>query len=308
MAEMERCYVIDMAVPKDDFDAACAAYGELFGMEPVHTGLVHDTSRQVDMKHFPVGGLNAWGVMTVLKPPSEVPAGEPVRRGTERMVEFLKTHPDGGIFLLGHLVDDIDGYLANLVGHGIPMETKKPQPYPDGRLIITDVIHGTSWEFGQHKGAEVTGDWSGWRDEASTPGVERAYRVDVAVHDLDAAIEAVRKITGREPGPRAALDDDGALRGVDFPVRGLQATGLVTVAGKPKGGLSQTIADHLDRYGEGPAVAGFHVQSLADARARVEKVGGSMRYGKDQASGEGSTNVAEPIHGIVFQFTQPAGA
>lgn len=308
MAQMERCYVIDMAVPKNDFDATCSTYAELWGMEPVHTGLVHDTTRQVDMKHFPVGGLNAWGVMTVLKPPAEVPPGEQTRRASDRMVDFLRTHPDGGIYLLGHLVDDIDGYLATLVGHGIPMETKEPHPYPDGRLIVTDVIHGTSWEFGQHKGAEVTGDWSGLRAEASGAGIERAYRVDVAVRDLDAAIDAVRKITGREPVPRAALDDDGALRGVDFPVRGLAATGLVTMAGKPKGGLSQAIADHLDRYGDGPAVAGFHVQSLAETRARVEKAGSSMTYGKDQPSGEGATNVAEPIHGVVFQFTEAARA
>jgi hypothetical protein len=125
------------------------------------------------------------------------------------------------------------------------------------------------------------------------------------VRDLDAAIDLVRKMTGREPGPRAALDDDGALRGVDFPIGGLKALGLVTPAGAPSGGLSQAVTDHLDRYGEGAAIMGLHVQDLADTHARVEKVGATMGYAQDQRSGEGATNVTSPIHGIVFQFTEP---
>ena len=102
------------------------------------------------------------------------------------------------------------------------------------------------------------------------------------------------------------LTDDGAIEGVDFPVKGLAATGLVTLNGKPKGAMSQAIADHLDRYGEGPVMAGFHVQDLQDTRTRVEKVGGKLQYASDQPSAEGTTNITDPIHGVVFQFTQPA--
>lgn len=307
MPEMEREYVIDLAVPKETFDAACKAYSELFGIESVHTGAVHDLTGQVDMRHFPVGGLNAFGVMTVKQRPEEVAAGEEVRPGTERLVEYLDAHPEGGIYLLGHLVDDVDGYLALLQARGIPMETLEPRPYPDGHLIVTKFVHGAAWEFAQHKGAEVTGDWNGLRQEASGAGIERAYRVDVAVRDLDAAIESVRKITGREPGPRRACDDGGALKGVDFPVGGLEALGLVSLAGAPKGGLSQTVEDHLDRYGEGAAMVGFHVPDLRGTHARVEKAGGKLRYNEDQPSEEGLTNVTEPICGVVFQFTEPRG-
>jgi hypothetical protein len=242
--------------------------------------------------------------MAVLRRPDELSSGEQMRPGLDRLVQFLETHPDGGIHLLGHLVDDIDGYLARLKTNGIPVPYAEPRPYPDGRLIITDEMLGTAWEFGQHKGPQVTGDWNGLREQASGAGIERAYRVDLAVRDLDAAIDSVRKLTGREPGPRVARDDDGALRGVDFPTGGLRATGLVTVAGPPQGGLSQAIADHLERYGEGPAIVGFSVQNLLDTRARVEKVGGSFRYATDQPSGEGATNVTTPIHGIVYQFTE----
>jgi hypothetical protein len=304
---MEREYVIDLAMPKETFDAACKAYGELFGLESVHTGAVHDLTGQVDMRHFPVGGLNAFGVMTVLRRPEEVEAGEEVRPGTERLVKFIDRHPEGGIYLLGHLVDDVEGYLSRLRAEGIPVESTEPQPYPDGHLIVTQFVHGTAWEFAQHKGAEVTGDWNGLREGASGAGIERAYRVDVAVRDLDAAIESVRKLTGREPGPRRALDDDGALRGVDFPIGGLEALGLVTLAGAPKGGLSQTVEDQLDRYGEGAAMVGFHVPDLRGTHARVEKVGGKLRYSEDQPSKEGLTNVTEPIYGVVYQFTEPTG-
>jgi predicted enzyme related to lactoylglutathione lyase len=300
---MERCYVIDLAVPKDDFVAACAAYGELFGMEPVHTGAVHSTTGETDMMHFPVGGLNAFGVMTVLKEPGSAGAEAANVAGLSR---FLSGHPNGGIYLLGHLVDDIDGWWDTLAGRGIPLDGDGPRPYPDGRLLVTQVVHGTVWEFGQHHGPQVTGVWNGLRGEAAGAGIERAYRVDVAVRDLDAAVEAVRKITGREPGPRVGLTDDGAIEGVDFPVKGLAATGLVTLNGKPKGAMSQAIADHLDRYGEGPVMAGFHVQDLQDTRARVEKVGGKLQYASDQPSAEGTTNITDPIHGVVFQFTQPA--
>jgi len=305
MATMERSYVIDLAVPKEDFDAACAAYGVLFGIDSVHTGAVHDLTGQIDMRHFPVGGLNAFGVMTVLRGPGELLPGEEERHGTGSMLDFLRVHPEGGIYLLGHLVDDIEGYLRKLKSEGIPMATEKPSPYPDGRLIITDKVVGADWEFAQHRGAEVTGDWNGLRAEASGAGIERAYRVDVAVRDLDAAIDSVRKMTGREPGPRAALDDGGALRGVDFPIGGLRALGLVTPAGAASGGLSRAVTDHLDRYGEGPAIMGFHVQDLADTHARVEKVGAAMGYAQDQQSGEGSTNITSPVHGVVFQFTEP---
>lgn len=307
MPEMERAYVIDVAMPNQDFDAACAAYGELFGIDSVHTGAVHDLTGQVDMRHYPVGGLNAFGVMTVLRRPEEVEPGEEVRPGTERLVEYLDAHPEGGIHLLGHLVDDVEGYLAGLHAHGIPMETDEPRPYPDGHLIVTSFVHGAAWEFAQHKGAEVTGEWNGLRQEASGAGIERAYRVDVAVRDLDAAIESVRRITGREPGPRRARDDDGTLRGVDFAVGGLQALGLVTLAGAPRGGLSQAIEDQLDRYGDGAAIVGFHVADLRDTHARVERVGGKLRYAEHQPSGEGTTNVTEPVYGVVFQFTEPLG-
>lgn len=304
MPKLDRAYVIDLAVPKQTFDLACAAYGELFGLASVHTGAVHDLTGQVDMRHFPVGGLNAFGVMTVKRRPEEVAAGEEVRPGTQRLVEYLDAHPEGGIYLLGHLVDDVDGYLARLLGNGIPMETLAPRAYPDGHLIVTQFVHGTAWEFAQHKGAEVTGDWNGLRQDASGAGIERAYRVDVAVRDLDAAIESVRKITGREPGPRRGHDDGGALKGVDFPIGGLEALGLVSLAGAPKGGLSRTIEDQLDRYGEGAAMVGFRVPDLRDTHARVERVGGKLRYGEDQASAEGRTNVTDPIYGVVFQFTE----
>lgn len=307
MPKMERAYVIDLAIPKETFDAACTAYGELFGIESVHTGAVHDPTGQVDMRHFPVGGLNAFGVMTVKRRPEEVEPGEEVRPGTERMVEYLDTHPEGGIYLLGHLVDDVDGYLAGLRDHGVPIEGSEPRPYPDGHLIVTKFVHGAAWEFAQHKGAEVTGDWNGLRQDASGAGIERAYRVDVAVRDLDAAIESVRRITGREPGPRRAHDDGGALKGVDFPVGGLEALGLVALASAPKGGLSQTVEDQLDRYGDGAAMVGFHVPDLRNTHKRVEKAGGKLRYHEDQASAEGLTNVTDPIYGVVFQFTEPRG-
>lgn len=307
MPKLERAYVIDLAVPRDTFGVACTAYGELFGLDSVHTGAVHDLTGQVDMRHFPVGGLNAFGVMTVNRRPEEMGAGEEVRPGTERLVEYINGHPEGGIYLLGHLVDDVDGYLAQLRTNGIPMETLVPRPYPDGHLIVTKFVHGTAWEFAQHKGAEVTGEWNGLRQDASGAGIERAYRVDVAVRDLNAAIESVRRITGREPGPRRAHDDGGALKGVDFPIGGLEALGLVSLAGAPKGGLSRTIEDHLDRYGEGAAMVGFHVQDLRSTHARVEKAGGKLRYNENQQSAEGPTNVTDPIYGVVFQFTEPRG-
>ena len=53
-------------------------------------------------------------------------------------------------------------------------------------------------------------------------------------------------------------------------------------------------------------MAGFQVQDLQDTRARVEKVGGRLQYASDQPSAEGTTNITDPIHGVVFQFTQAA--
>jgi hypothetical protein len=301
MAELERCYVIDIAVPKEEFRAACSAFADIFGIEPVHTGAVHSTHGDTDMMHFAVGGLNALGVMTVLRPPAEA-AGDGM---TGQMAEYLERHRAGGVYLLGHLVDDIDGYLAILKGNDIPMVTPEPRPYPDGRLIATDFVQGTIWEFGQHKGAEVTGDWSGLRAAAADITIERAYRVDVVVRDLDRAIEDVRRITGREPGPRAGIDDDGAIKGVDFPIKGLAATGLVSLDGTPKGAFSQAVADHLEQYGEGAMSIGFHVGDMAKARARIEEAGATFQYAQDQPSAEGLTNITSPIHGVIVQYTQP---
>jgi catechol 2,3-dioxygenase-like lactoylglutathione lyase family enzyme len=290
MPKIDRSYVIDFAV--GDFDGACRTFGSVFGLEGVRMNPEKDPSGELDGMHFPVGGVNAVGIMTAKVPHTA--------DSHNHMARFLATHGDG-INILGHLVDDIDGFAAGLVERGIQLTYPTPMPYEDGRLIVTHAMHGVSFEFAQHHGDQVTDVWKAHYDENPGRRVLRATRVDVVVDDLDAATHTFSRVLGLEPSVRTQFPGaGGSVTGVDFAVGGLRALGLVAVSDRPGGAFGALAAAQLTARGEGGLLMGFEVADLANAVKELRA------DGVDIALEDGAIAITNPLHGVAIQLEQAA--
>lgn len=293
MAKLDRSYVIDFAV--SDFPTACETFATIFDLNGIRMNPEKDSSGQLDGMHFPVGGVNAVGIMTARV--AHTPDSE------NHMARFLGTHGEG-INILGHLVDDIDGYAQQLLDSGVKLAYPTPVPYEDGRLIISQAVHGVSFEFAQHHGEQVTDLWRRHYDDNPQRRVRRALRVDVAVRDLDAAAKTFATILGLEPKERTSFPaDSGSVMGVDFAVGGLEAIGLVTLDGEPKDPFASAVADELDRRGDGGLLMSFEVDDLEKSVNDLRSKGISFLF-ESEPDGDSRSALTAPLHGVRVQLSE----
>lgn len=287
-----RCYVIDYIVR--DFEGAAETYSKLLGMDGVRMSPAHDPSGELDGIHFPVGGLNALGIMTY--------KGKPDPKGPNYMSRFMATR-GSGIALVGHLVDDIDQQLADLAARGNPIGTPEPLSYADGRLIMTDDIRGAVFEFGQHHGHHVTDVWSDRYDAAPNRRMVRAERVDLVTRDLDGAVRDVAAVYGFDGIPATDDRDPDGLQRVDFAVGGIQALSVIAVKGSPTSALAQAYATYLEG-GDGVPLLGFVVEDVERAQSELAALGIGFLYDKPQIGASGRFNITTPVHGAHLQLRQ----
>jgi catechol 2,3-dioxygenase-like lactoylglutathione lyase family enzyme len=295
MSRIERAYVIDFAVR--DMHAAADKLSKIFGIQGVRMSREQDPEGYLDGIHFPVGGINALGLMTYLGKP-EV--------GSPHAISNLLASRGEGVWVLGHLVDDIYAHSKELVERGFPVPEPEPLPYADGHLIFTGEVHGTLFEFATHHSDAVSEVWRKRHREASERRIERAYRIDVAVQDLEAATDTFTRFLDMEaePAEPTALDPAGTLRGVRFPIGGLDDMNLVTPDGSPKGPVAEHVSSFLASQGEGSLLMGFEVKDLARAQREIEALGVNFGFPKPQPTARGLSNVTEPICGVMIELAQ----
>jgi methylmalonyl-CoA epimerase len=117
------------------------------------------------------------------------------------------------------------------------------------------------------------------------------YHVDIAVNDLEAAIDYYRTAYGVEVEHRELVERDGVeealLRVADSYVQLLTPTRD-----------DSPVAKYLEKRGEGLHHVGYRVASCAEALARVKAEGGTLI---DQAPRPGS-------RGTTVAFVHPKGA
>jgi hypothetical protein len=285
----QRSYVIDCAV--HDVPAAIADVSAILGMEAFPMPDDADPSGQLVAGHFPVGGINALGIMGIKGGVDAHPRND--------LAQNLKANGER-VFLLGFLVNDIDQRVADLRDAGITPAYDAPVPYADGRLMSCHPVHGTVFEFAQHLGEEITERWAGRRAEATGALIDRAYRADVVVADLEAAAKTFTAALKIEAMACDAIPD--GLRGVRFPVNGLEEIRLLTPEGRPRGGYATAIGSWLESHGEGPMSVGFIVPDLDRVARALEE--GAVPVIETSTSSTERSIVAGPLHGIVFQFTE----
>jgi catechol 2,3-dioxygenase-like lactoylglutathione lyase family enzyme len=295
MSRIERAYVIDFAVR--DMHAAADKFSKIFGIEGVRMSREQDPEGYLDGIHFPVGGINALGIMTYL--------GEPEADSPHAISKLLATRGEG-VWVLGHLVDDIAAHSKELVELGFPVPEPEPLPYADGHLIFTGEVHGTLFEFATHHSDAVSDIWRERHRNAHDRRIERAYRIDVAVHDLEAATDTFTRFLGMEatPAQPTALDPAGTLRGVRVPIGGLDDMNLVTPDGTPQGAIAEHVSAFLDSQGEGALLMGFEVKDLERAQREIEALGIRFGYSEPQPTPRGRTNVTEPISGVMIELAE----
>jgi hypothetical protein len=295
---IERLYVIDMAV-RNIHDAA-DTFGRILGIEPVRMIPEQDPTGELDAFHFPVGGLNALGLMTV--------KGEPDAHNQRNYFSRYLATIGEGIALLGHLVDNVDDQSNELAGRGVPMVVPEPVPYADGRLIETAPIHGAVFEFGQHHGEQVSDLWRGRRAKAEgSAKVLKAYYVDLVVDDMKQAATDVSTIYAIDPiDPPELPEADDSVDGLDFAIGGLYAVGLRSPRHGASGPAGRRLRDFLDAHGEGSSTIGFVVHDLDQTQSDVEALGIDFVYDKPVPSAVGRLNITAPVHGVRLQFAEHA--
>jgi len=295
MSRIQRSYVIDFAVL--DMHAAADKFSKIFGLPGVRMSREQDPEGYFDGIHFPVGGINALGLMAYL--------GEP-EAGSEHAISNLLATRGEGVWVLGNLVDDVNAFSKELVEKGFPVPQPEPLPYADGHLIFTGEVHGTLFEFATHHSHEVSEIWRERHREATERRIERAYRIDIAVQDLEAATDTFTRFLGMEaePAEPSSLDPAGTLRGVRFPIGGLEDMNLVTPNGLPQGPVAEHVTRFLASQGEGSLLMGFEVKDLERAQREIQGLGIRFGFPEPQPTMRGRSNVTEPICGVMIELAE----
>ena len=295
MSRIERAYVVDLAVR--DIHAAAERFSKILGMEGVRMSPEQDPEGHHDGIHFPVGGINALGLMTY--------RGEPDPQSDAPISKLLATRGEG-IWLLGHLVDDVDEHAQQLIARGYSVPQPEPAPYADGRLIFTDEIHGTLFEFARHHSDAVSELWRKRHRASLNRRVERSYRVDIAVEDLGKATETFADFLGLDPTPSEveALDPSGVVKGVSFPIGGLDELNLVTVEDKPIGALATRIERRIQAGLEGPLLLGFVVSDIEKVQSELQELDVQFEHSEPKRSPRGRSNLTQPVCGVILEFVE----
>jgi hypothetical protein len=279
---IDRAYVVDIAV--NDLAAANARVGQILGMPAVPTSEYNPAGVHI-MNHFPVGGINALGLVSV----KEVPrADSPVLAS-----RYLAIAGEGA-YLVGFLVPDIVAHQKELAARGIPLVMEVPHEYKAGRLNMTSTIHGTTVEFAQHFSADESALWMARADAATDRIAQRACAFDIAVRDLDSAITVFSHVLGLGSPTRTRHED---YLCASFDVTGLDVIRLVTPASQPTHPRAVAAARRLAAHGDGPYLLGF-TADLNRAMEHLRSV--SLTFAVADA---GKSLLTAPVCGVTFEFT-----
>ncbi len=123
------------------------------------------------------------------------------------------------------------------------------------------------------------------------------------VDDLDAATKDYANLLGLDPSP-SAEDRGPGVRGVDFPIGGLDAMGLIALEGGERGPVAEEVAAFLARSGQGGMIFGFTVDDLDRVQGELSDLGIGFVLDRGQDLGTGRSNLTQPVHGVTFELTE----
>lgn len=308
-------YVVDLAI--GDFEAAVSDFHRLFGVEGIPMWEEYEPSRMTRGMHFPVGGLQAFGLMAPTdRPTTPVPAGlTPAQHLLARHYRDELATRGEGPNLIGFIAADLRQTQAEFEAMGIQFVSKEPWRVGDEHINLSERVHGVTLCFAQHD----PGHWERWergelraQGDTRVPGaastahrrVTRALSLEIAVRDLDAAAASFARVFGTPERVDAAALADG-VRGCDFRVGGLRNVRLVAVD-RQAGPRSRLVAQFLDRRGEGPMLTSFLVPDVERLRAELDAEGVAFLAEPLRRDGVAASACTEPIHGCAVEFVQEA--
>jgi hypothetical protein len=301
-------YVVDLAIA--DFKTAVADFRALFGMEGIPMWEEYEPSRMTRGMHFPVGGLQAFGLMAPTdRPTCPVPPGlTPAQHLLAKHYRDELVTRGEGANLIGFIATDLAQTQAEFEAMGIQFVSKEPWRVGDEHINLSEKVHGVTLCFAQHD----PGHWGRWeRGElratwdtglpAAPSGLQRrvtqAVTLEIAVRDLEAAATSFTRVFGTPRRVEAAALADG-VRACDFLVGGLRTVRLVAVD-RPAGARARLVAQFLERRGEGIMLTRFLVPEVRRLRAELEAEG--VAFIAEPASAGACT---QPIHGCAVEFVQ----
>jgi len=297
-----KAYVVDLAIA--DFAAAVADFRTVFGIEGIPMWEEYEPTGNTWGMHFPVGGLQAFGLMS--------PKAHASGRTAMNLTEVLATRGEG-LTLIGFVAPDLAATQAELQRAGVRLVAEQPWRVGDENINMTEQVHGVTLAFAQHD----VGHWERWergeiRAQHAIPvpapaqplrrRVQRALGIEIAVQDVDAAAEDFARVLGPAHPVTAAELAEG-LRAVDFAIAGLQRIRLVSVQ-RPAGARAQLVADCLQRRGEGAVLMEFLVEDAARTRAEVEAGGVAFLPGPIRKTSTAIYACTQPLHGLAVEYVQ----
>lgn len=297
----DRYYVADLRVA--DYDAAAMIYRKAFGIEGHVMWEEYEPSGTTRGIHFMIGGLAAFGILS----PAAVPRGITA----ERLA--LELHERGdGITLLGAVAPDLDARVRELRLRGVPFQLAEHKRVGDEWLNQTEPLHGVSFLWAQHD----QGHWESWEraelvssvppPSDGTPierATEVALAVEIAVGDMGDALRTLGVFLGT---PQEMSTDALAqgLSGMEFPVDGLRAIRLVSVASGPRSGRANAVADFLSRRGDGVFALELGVDSSQRIERYLDRVSIAQAIPSYNTS-RGKHVLSESLFGLHIEYTQP---
>jgi len=304
-------YVVDLAI--GDFEAAVSDFQALFGVGGIPMWEEYEPSRMTRGMHFPVGGLQAFGLMAPTdRPTTPVPPGlTPAQHLlAQHYRDELATRGEGAN-LIGFIAADLAQTQAEFEALGIGFVSKEPWRVGDEHINLSERVHGVTLCFAQHD----PGHWERWergelraQEGARLPGaasalgrrVTQAVSLEIAVHDLQAATASFARIFG---APRRVNAVAEGVRACDFLVGGLRNIRLVAV-GRPTGARARLVAEILERRGEGIMLTGFVVPDVGRLRAELQAEGIAFIAEPAPGSRIDASACTRPIHGCAIEFVQ----
>jgi hypothetical protein len=177
----------------------------------------------------------------------------------------------------------------------------------DENLVTSHPICGVAAVIARHD----DGHWERWdrgefrhsSDKApkvqTQHGVRRATVIEFVVGDLEAAAAGYAALLDE---PRRPLDLGAGLRGVEFPLAGLQALRVISPTGKPVTERDRLAQRALDARGDQLTSICFEVDDLDATVGELREHGVELHELGAQAGYPDRAVVTEPRHGITFEY------
>jgi hypothetical protein len=318
---IKQAYVLEIAAR--DVEAEARTFTTVLGIPgiPMHPDM--DTSAAIVARHFTTDGLYAIGTQGLRhpQPPIPLPRRAPEKKEAWMLQQRLAQRGEGA-YLLGLLVDDLDRHAAELGQHGVRFTTAAPVRNMVGRNITVEpsITFGAGILYTEHD-ADAYARWIA-TDPARAPqevhrSSRRVYAINIAVHDLGAAVAVFARLLQTQGVPmHSEMDAAGDIVGVHFAIGGVQSLGLVALRDPTRRYPPPTIDPsrvgpwllqrHLDTAGEGMFLLGLLVDDL-DAHVATLRQGG-VKFLLDQPAryAVGRNNFIDPTttHGVTVMLAQ----